>query len=135
MATIVNRVRKQMNGLTKKLAYVTRNVKYNTMEWDDVLDHASADSGISRAQLAGAMDAFLKQVKQMLLNGHTLEMGDLFFLRLGSSAKSVENKEDVSADLIKRMRILVLPSTELKQQIQRIKYETVIVEDDEEPEP
>ena len=86
MGTIVNRVKKQMNGLTKKQAYVTRNVKYNTLAWDDLLDHTSADSGISRAQMTGAMDAFLKQVKQMLLNGHTLEVGDLFFLRRGSSA-------------------------------------------------
>ena len=135
MGTIVNRVKRQKNGLTKKVAYVTRNVKYNTLEWDDVLDHASADSGISRAQLTGAMDAFLKQVRQMLLNGHTLEVGDLCFLRLGSSAKCVENKEDVSASLIKRMRILVMPSMGLKQKIQRIRYETVVVEDEDEEEP
>ncbi len=133
MGTILNRARKQKNGLTKKLTYVTRNVKYNTLEWDEVLDHAAADSGISRAQLMGAMDAYLKQTEQMLLNGHTLEVGDMFFLRIGSTAKSVEDKEDVSTDLIRRLRILVLPSAGLKQDIQRIKYETVVVEEEEEP--
>ena len=135
MSTIVLNAKKRKIGFSKKVAYVTRAVRYNTIGTDELVTHASADSGVSKAMLKATFEAIMQEIQQLVLNGHSVQLGDLGTLQFSISCKSVEDKEDVSTDLIRRLRILVLPSAGLKQDIQRIKYETVVVEEEEEPEP
>ncbi|MBR2153759.1 MAG: IS1380 family transposase, partial [Bacteroidaceae bacterium] len=52
--------------------------------------------------------------------------------RFSESAKSVEDKEDYSVDLIKRRRILFKPSKKLMQEIRKVK-KTIVVDEVEEP--
>ena len=132
MPKILNAVRKQKIGFNKKVAYVTRAVRYNTIPYDDLVEMTASDSGISDAVVRSSLSAIFKQIKQMLLNGHTLKIGNLFYLRLGGSWKSVEDAEDISTDLCRRLAIKLIPTSALKTDLKNVVFETVIV-DEEQP--
>ena len=135
MGQILNRAKQQKIGFNKQVKYVTRSVRYNTIGYDELANMVASDSGISEAVVRSALKALQKQIRQMLLNGHTLKFGNLFYLRLGATAKSVEDWDDVSRDLVKRLRILVKPTGKVQEAIKNIGFNTVVVVPDEEPEP
>ena len=131
MPKILNAVRKQKVGFNKKVAYVTRAVRYNTIPYDDLVEMTASDSGISDAVVRSSLSAIFKQIKQMLLNGHTLKIGNLFYLRLGGSWKAVDDAEDISTDLCRRLAIKLIPTSALKTDLKNVEFETVIVEEEE----
>lgn len=129
MATINLRAKKQKTGFTKEEAYVTRAVRYNTITTDELVDHAAEDSNVPKAMLHASAEALLLQAKELLLNGHTIEFKPLGFLRFSVSCKTVKNKENVSANLVRTRRILFQPSTRLKADMKRINFITTVEED------
>lgn len=131
MGKIVVKAKKQFIRVANRQGYVQRAVRYNTIKYDELCEMVSSDSGISKAVVGSSLSAILKQCKQMLLNGHTLKIGSLFYLRLSSSAQSVENYDDVNADLIKRLRILVVPTGQIKTDVKNVQFEGEVVETEE----
>ena len=131
MGQIIFNAKKQKIGYNKKIAYVTRAIRYNTIPYDDLVEMTASDSGISDAVVRSSLSAIFKQIKQMLLNGHTLKIGNLFYLRLGGSWKSVEDKEDLSTDLCRRLAIKLIPTSYLKTDLKNVNFETVIIEEEE----
>ena len=131
MGTIVLKAKKQKVGLTKKIAYVTRAVRYTTIGKDQLVEHASADTGVSEAQLAASNKALMQEIRQLLLNGHSVQLGDMGTLQFSISCKTVENREDLSTDLVRARRIIFRPSVKLYDDIKRVKFETVVIEDEE----
>ena len=132
MGHIIFNAQKQKIGLNKKVAYVIKPFRYSTLSDEDVAQMASDDSGITVSQIEQCLAALEKQIRQLVLNGHSIMLGPLGSLRFSESAKSVEDKEDYSVDLIKRRRILFKPSKKLMQEIRKVK-KTIVVESPEEP--
>ena len=131
MGTIVLKAQKQKVGLTKKLAYVTRAVRYSTIDKDQLVEHASADTGVNEAQLVAGHKALMQEIRQLVLNGHSVQLGDMGTLQFSIRCKTVENKEDLSTDLVKARRIVFHPSARLRDELKRVKFETVVADDDE----
>ena len=131
MGKIINRAKKQKIGFYYKVEYVTRSVRYNTIKYDELANMVASVSGISEAVVRSALKALQKQIRQMLLNDHTLKFGNLFYLRLGASVKCVEEWQDVSRDLIRCIRILVKPTDKVLNAVKPINFETVVVKDEE----
>lgn len=123
--------KKRKIGFNKKVAYVTRAVRYNTIGTDELLSHASADTGVSKAMLKATFEAMMQEIRQLALNGHSVQLGDLGTLKFSISCKSVENKDDLSTDLIKTRRMVFRASSKLRDEMDDVKFETVIVEDDD----
>ena len=132
MGHIIFNAQKQKIGFNKKVAYVVKPFRYSTLSDEDVAQMASDDSGITVSQIEQCLAALEKQIRQLVLNGHSIMLGPLGSLRFSESAKSVEDKEDYSVDLIKRRRILFKPSKKLMQEIRKVK-KTIVVEEVEEP--
>ena len=78
------------------------------------------------------LTALEKQVEQLVCNGHSVELGPLGTLRFGIRCKAVENPEDVSVDLIRRRRLLLTPSVELKEAMRKVNVEIVTEEEEAE---
>ncbi|MBQ9640261.1 MAG: hypothetical protein IJV06_01660 [Bacteroidaceae bacterium] len=131
MGTIVLNAKKRKIGFNKKVAYVTRAVRYNTIGTDELLSHASADTGVSKAMLKATFEAMMQEIRQLALNGHSVQLGDLGTLKFSISCKSVENKDDLSTDLIKTRRMVFRASSKLRDEMDDVKFDTVIVEDDD----
>ena len=131
MSTIVLNAKKRKIGFSKKVAYVTRAVRYNTIGTDELVTHASADSGVSKAMLKATFEAIMQEIQQLVLNGHSVQLGDLGTLQFSISCKSVEDKEDLSTDLIKTRRMLFRASSKLRDEMNDVKFDTVIIEGDD----
>ncbi|MBQ9361852.1 MAG: HU family DNA-binding protein [Bacteroidaceae bacterium] len=95
---------------------------------------ASNDTGISRAMVKAVFEGLIQEIEQMVLNGHTIQLGELGTLKFSISCKSVEDKDDLSTDLIKRRRILFQPSTRLKTAVKNVQFQTTVIEDSEDEE-
>lgn len=132
MGHIIFNAQKQKIGFNKKVAYVIKPFRYSTLSDEDVAQMASDDSGITVSQIEQCLAALEKQIRQLVLNGHSIMLGPLGSLRFSESAKSVVDKKDYSVDLIKRRRILFKPSKKLMQEIRKVK-KTIVVEEVEEP--
>ncbi len=130
MATLNFIARKKKIGFTKKVAYVLRPWRYNTIRRDELYEMAAQDSGLNVEQLKAASAAVLEEVRQLLLNGHGLELGGLGKIRLVLNAKSVEDAEDVSADLIQRQRVVLSPSPRLKAKLLRTRINLTVAEEE-----
>ena len=131
MSTIVLNAKKRKIGFSKKVAYVTSAVRYNTIGTDELVTHASADSGVSKAMLKATFEAFMQEIQQLVLNGHSVQLGDLGTLQFSISCKSVEDKEDLSTDLIKTRRMLFRASSKLRDEMNDVKFDTVIIDDED----
>ena len=131
MSTIVLNAKKRKIGFSKKVAYVTRAVRYNTIGTDELVTHASADSGVSKAMLKATFEAIMQEIQQLVLNGHSVQLGDLGTLQFSISCKSVEDKEDLSTDLIKTRRMLFRASSKLRDEMNDVKFDTVIIDDED----
>lgn len=128
------RAKQQKTGFTKELAYVLRNAVYSTIGEDDMIQLMSQDSGITESQVYMACQALKKQFQQMLLRGHSLQLGDIGYVRFSISAKSVKNKENVSASLVRGCRVLLRASGELREALQNVGFNvTEEVDADEQP--
>lgn len=128
MATIVLNAKKQRIGYLKKDVYVTRAVRYNTITTDDLVNHASSDTGVSKAMLKACFEAMLQEAQQLMLNGHSIQMGDLGTLHFSVSCKTVENKENVSSNLVKRRRVVFRASQRLRDEMEDVKFDTNLIE-------
>lgn len=116
------RAKQRKTGFDKQLMYVLRPYSYSTIGEDDMIELMSDDSGITRAQVYQANQALKKQFIQMLLRGHSLQVGDIGYVRIGISAKTVKNKENVSANLIRNSRILLKTSPRLRNSLRNIGF-------------
>ncbi|MBQ9640472.1 MAG: hypothetical protein IJV06_02800 [Bacteroidaceae bacterium] len=130
MGNLVSRAKRQFIKVANRQGYVQRAVRYTTIDHEQFLEHAAADTGISEAVLSGVARAICHQLKQMLLNGHSVEFPGVGYFRFGINAKAVENAEDVSADLVKRRKILFVLNADMQERLRRVSVESFVVEEE-----
>ena len=51
----------------------TKSITYTKIGYNELVEHIAKDSGMSEAAVEGAVRSILKQVEEMVLNGHTIE--------------------------------------------------------------
>ena len=85
----------------------------------------SADSGMSEAACEGAIRSIMKQVEEMVLNGHTIYIKQLGTLKMGISAKAPLTSDEAGAKQIRRRRLLYYPSPIIKDEIENTVLECV----------
>lgn len=110
MATqVILNARRQRVEVTGDDRYVTRVIRYSTIPYDTFIKHVASDSGLSEAVASVAVGAITKQVKQMLLNGHSFPMGKLFYLRYGFKCKAADSEKECTAKNIYQQHIVCRP--------------------------
>jgi predicted histone-like DNA-binding protein len=122
MGQIQVKTRFQKLAAQEKNAYVSRAVRFSKIPTAELIEHAASDSGLSDSMVAGAFYAIVKQVKELMLNGHSIELGTLGTLRFSMSCKAAKTAEDVSAANVKTRRILIAPSKTLKQALANVTF-------------
>lgn len=131
MGKIMIKANLQKVGFLKKDAYVSRAVRFSKIDTGELIRHASSDSGISEAMVAAAFYAIEKQVNELLLNGHSIELGNVGTLRFGVKCKIAATADAVGVENVKVRKILFTPSTSLKASIKAVKLVGVTDEDDQ----
>lgn len=120
MPAVILNAQRQKVRLTNKQMYVTRVVRYNTISSEVFLKHVAADSGLSEAVASVAIGAITKQIKQMLLNGHSFPIGNLFYLRYGFNCKAKATPNDVTARDIYNQRIICRPTKNMTSKLREV---------------
>ena len=100
------------------IMYFTKSITYSKIGLDVLVKHVSADSGMSEAACEGAIRSIMKQVEEMVLNGHTIYIKQLGTLKMGISAKAPLTSEEAGAKQIRRRRLLYYPSPIIKDEIE-----------------
>jgi len=80
-------------------------------------------SSLSRGDVSNVIDNLLDTVPKYLLMGKSVNLGDLGTFRLSFSSTGVEKPEEFNTKLIKGLKVIFTPSTELLEQIKKAKFE------------
>ena len=92
-----------------------RIVPKGTIGQDEFLDRVHKFTGISRSLLAGAMQSFQNELKDLLANGWIVELGEIGYFSVSLQGPPVMHKKDVRAQSIKLKNINYLPTKEFKR--------------------
>ena len=70
--------------------YYGRVAVLSTLNEVELGDLVAADSGVERSKVGVVMDAVFKQMKELLLNGHSIKVGELGTFRVFAKSKGAE---------------------------------------------
>ncbi len=112
-----------------KQMYFTKSITYTKIGFDQLVKHVAADSGMSEGACEGAVRSIIKQMEEMVLNGHTIYVKQLGTFKVSISAKAPLDREEAGAKQIYRRRILYFPSEEIKNEIENTELECVTKKD------
>ena len=94
-----------------------RIVPKGTIGQDEFLDRVHKFTGISRSLLAGAMQSFQNELKDLLANGWIVELGEIGYFSVSLQGQPVMHKKDVRAQSIKLKNINYLPTKQFKREV------------------
>ena len=94
-----------------------RIVPKGTIGQDEFLDRVHKFTGISRSLLAGAMQYFQNELKDLLANGWIVELGEIGYFSVSLQGPPVMHKKDVRAQSIKLKNINYLPTKQFKREV------------------
>ena len=142
MAKVTIKVYQILN--TKSAAYgkyYGRVHQNSIIEPETLCKHAAMDSGIEQSEIAVVSDAVMKQLNELLFNGHPIKVTGLGTFKLGISSEGVSaadvqhrypefdpSKDDIrkylSTKQVKKVFIHFTPSETIKAALRAVKVET-----------
>lgn len=105
-----------------KNKYYARPVLAGTITASELNDLISLDSGVERSEVALVTDAVCKQIKELVCNGHSIQVGTLGTFSIGMKAKVVPTEKEVKADTIKELKVRLYESTEIKNDLKATRF-------------
>lgn len=102
--------------------FVATPVRYSTISVEDLADHISADSRVERSKVAVITDSLIKQIREMVLNGHKIEVPHLGSFKPKIKSQLAANPESVDAASFSA-KVRFSPSVELKRDLQASRIE------------
>ena len=78
-----------------------RIVSKGTVDKEEFLDRVHKFTGISRSLLAGAMEAFANEARDLLADGWNVEMGNFGFFSTSLQCPPVKDKKEIGQRLSK----------------------------------
>ncbi len=74
-------------------------------------------SSLTRGDVNSTLDNLVDQIPKYLLDGNSVNLGDLGTLRLSFSSEGVESAEEFNASMIKNVKIIFTPGKDLKKKL------------------
>ena len=102
--------------------FVASPVRYSTISVEDLADHISADSRVERSKVAVITDSLIKQIREMVLNGHKIIIPHLGAFKPKIKSNLAINPESVDAASF-TAKVQFMPSVELKRDLQASRIE------------
>lgn len=106
--------------------FVATPVRYSTINVEDLADHISADSRVERSKVAVITDSLIKQIREMVLNGHKIVVPHLGSFKPRIKSQLAPNPESVDAASFSA-KVRFLPSVELKRDLQAARIEKTVL--------
>ncbi len=101
-----------------------------TLDVEDLAYHISMDSGVERSKVAEITRAIVKQIDELLCNGHAIRIPHLGLLKLGVKSGGAETASGFKAGVnIKDIHLNLHPDKEIKAEIDNMRFEKFYYED------
>ncbi|MCR4834961.1 MAG: hypothetical protein K5899_01045 [Bacteroidaceae bacterium] len=123
----------KVRGKMQRVAVINSNkaiakpVRYSTVKQDELVSYAAGSSHIPESQLLACTLAMREAISYFVLNGHHVNLGKFGILGMRSKVGAAMDAAMASADLVRRVTIGYLPSTEVKQLIANVSIQTETV--------
>lgn len=100
-------------------AQVERASKIST---DDLNDLIAQDSQVERSEVAVITDAICKQIKELVCNGHSIQVGTLGTFSVGFNAKVQPSVDLVSAKDVRKINVRLYESKDIKNELKATRF-------------
>ena len=117
MGQINLKTRQQRIAYLDSEFFLTSSEHYSQIGAEEIIEYSSENSGIPKAQMASAFYALNQQIRQFLLNGHSLELPLLGSLYLSVNAKAAETEEEAGAKAVTRISVKFRQCKKLRELI------------------
>lgn len=117
---------RQMKGshatsLNKGMLYAQVD-RATTISSDDLNDLIAQDSQVERSEVAVITDAICKQIKELVCNGHSIQVGTLGTFSVGFNAKVQPTEAEVSARDIRKINVRLYESKDIKNELKATRF-------------
>ena len=117
---------KRKNPRTGNMAWYLQKRKYDTISSKELVEAMARNTGIPVAKVAMATDAIVKQLKNFLLNGHSVNIVGLGTFSPRIKSRSSNTKDEVSADNVKALLLKFRPQTDIREDMKNtVGYEVI----------
>lgn len=117
---------KRKNPKTGKMAWYLQKRKYDTISSKELVEAMARNTGIPVAKVAMATDAIVKQLKNFLLNGHSVNIIGLGTFSPRIKSRPSTTKDAVSADNVKALLLKFRPQTDIREDMKNtVGYEVI----------
>lgn len=103
------------NPQTKTLSYYAQIAPVTPLKLDDIVRRIEKTSTVSSSDIKAVLDALQHEVIEALRAGNSVRLGDLGSFRATLSSSGVETPENVSASLIKSVRVRFTPGAKMNE--------------------
>lgn len=117
---------KRKNPRTGKMAWYLQKRKYDTISSKELVEAMARNTGIPVAKVAMATDAIVKQLKNFLLNGHSVNIIGLGTFSPRIKSRPSATKDAVTADNVKALLLKFRPQTDIREDMKNtVGYEVI----------
>lgn len=83
--------------------------------WEDLIEYASNNSGISKAMMSAAVYALENEIQQWIFNGHGIQLGQLGTLYISLNAHAKDTEEEAGVEAVRRLSVKFRQSARLRK--------------------
>ncbi len=109
-------------GLDKKQRFLTTLNRATPIDDETLIKYASDDSGIRIEQIAAVYRSLFLQVKELVCNGHSVQLGDLGTLNFQIRAKISADLEGAGGAAVTKKRIRFDASKKMRQLLDTVNF-------------
>lgn len=96
-----------------------RIVLYSLLGRDAVIEAASRNSSIPRAYVGMCFDALAQEMKNFVMNGHSVHLDRLGTISSTVRSKGESDDEDITTDDIRQVKFQFRPSVKIKSYVKK----------------
>ena len=89
----------------------------------ELVAHIAKDSGVERGMVTACLQAIIKQIGELLCNGHPIRVPHLGLLKLGVASAGAQTLEEFNARIhIKNLYVNLVPDKEITKAIANVNF-------------
>lgn len=119
------KVNSQRVAIINENRFLTRVSRYSTIPSSQVVAYAAQSANVPASAITQAALAVKDAIRYFILNGHHVNLGKFGILGIGISAQSAISHQQISPELVRKLKITYLPSTEIKALIEQVQLTTL----------
>ena len=118
------KIGKHVCAVDKKERYFTTMQRAGVIDDNTLIQYASNDSGMRIEQIAAVYKSLVTQVRELVCNGHSVQLGDLGTLYFKVHAKISADLEGAGGAAVTQKWIGFRASKAMRQQLQSVNFQS-----------